>query len=362
MRRTYNLLNTIRAAGAIVIVLYHLSMWVRTLQSYTYLWGLFNTDLGAVDMFFVLSGFILTLRYHTRIGKAHQLIRYGARRLIRIFPVYWIICILIIILYLIWKPPMADRIRYDSAFFWGNFFLFGGKERLIGPVWFLNFELYFYALFAVIFLLKDRRFIAVFFGAYALLILYCNFLLPHAPVSSPPQAMIYNIIRDYVLNTNVLEFIMGMLGGFIILSQKSLRCSFMMVLGVVLLFLGEGCMRLNRLPFHTNLRFVLYGIPYFFILLGAVFFENKKAVHINRLTLLISHASYTVYLLHTIVLQTFLIKAERVMRVYGNEATYFFSTTLILFLTVILCLLFYLAVEKKITRSLLNALHSLAPV
>jgi peptidoglycan/LPS O-acetylase OafA/YrhL len=78
-RRVFTTLDALRAVAAACIVLYHLRVWfpaVRVLD-HAYL---------AVDLFFVLSGFVLAHAYGRDVGAGLSFSRYLAVRAIRLYP------------------------------------------------------------------------------------------------------------------------------------------------------------------------------------------------------------------------------------------------------------------------------------
>lgn len=78
-------LTGIRGAASLLVVLYHF-----THAKIPFLWNGYL----AVDLFFVLSGFIMTMVYHQKIGKgvtSELYIRFLYHRFARIFPLYFVI-------------------------------------------------------------------------------------------------------------------------------------------------------------------------------------------------------------------------------------------------------------------------------
>jgi len=53
---------------------------------------------AGVDLFFVISGFIILFVHYDDIGRPERLGRYVGRRLSRILPTYWVALVLIVVL------------------------------------------------------------------------------------------------------------------------------------------------------------------------------------------------------------------------------------------------------------------------
>lgn len=107
-RRTFGSLDGIRAGSILAVIWHH-----ATPRGAFDLVGLDRGYLG-VDMFFVLSGFLivtLLLREHDRNGQV-SLKNFYARRTLRIFPVYYAVLGVLTVLYL-WKPDAGSA----GAFF-----------------------------------------------------------------------------------------------------------------------------------------------------------------------------------------------------------------------------------------------------
>lgn len=79
-------LDLLRGVAAVAVLLMH--CWT-TPSSWPQAWpNLLPRAYLAVDLFFVLSGFVITHAYDQRLGSAAQLKRFCAARLIRLYPLY----------------------------------------------------------------------------------------------------------------------------------------------------------------------------------------------------------------------------------------------------------------------------------
>ena len=111
--------------------------------------------LVGVATFFAVSGFVMALTAQHRRGSANAL-DFLRRRIVRIVPLYWLITVVHAIrLSISGKPPSWGDLA--SSLFFIPYFDAGGMLRpVLGVGWTLNFEMYFYLLFAIGLLLPAR--------------------------------------------------------------------------------------------------------------------------------------------------------------------------------------------------------------
>ena len=107
--RTFGSLDGVRGLCILAVVWHHATPAIP---------GAFSTRgfLG-VDMFFVLSGFLivtLLLRERNRTGTTN-LKNFYARRMLRIFPIYYLLLFALLILYLVTKPASLTAREYYLA-------------------------------------------------------------------------------------------------------------------------------------------------------------------------------------------------------------------------------------------------------
>lgn len=126
---------------------------------------------AGVDLFFVLSGYLI---YGSLLARPQQLHHFLRRRVRRIYPVYTFVFALYLLLS--WALPSQNRIPApwpDAArYLANNFFLlsgFGAEPPLISVAWSLSYEMLSYLLIAVLIStlqlrLRSRRWRCLFFA------------------------------------------------------------------------------------------------------------------------------------------------------------------------------------------------------
>lgn len=144
-------LQILRAVAALAIALGHLNNYADAT----------NLTKGiswiGVDMFFVLSGFIVAYTiqpYRLQPGAALTFLK---KRAIRIFPIYWLMALLALLVMLLTGHP-GER---SAEQLFASFVLFPQKisEQLIPVAWTLNYEWLFYLISAALLFLAPRHFL-----------------------------------------------------------------------------------------------------------------------------------------------------------------------------------------------------------
>jgi exopolysaccharide production protein ExoZ len=147
-----------RALAALLVVLFHLGLIIADAKYFDAPWVAtpFRCGDAGVEFFFVLSGFIIASAHAGDISRPSRLIPYLQRRMIRIYPPYWIIFAIVCVMAL---PVAATRatLPNDPGTFAGAWFLLPQNPAEVGgmgsPViivaWTLRYEILFYLYFAL---------------------------------------------------------------------------------------------------------------------------------------------------------------------------------------------------------------------
>jgi peptidoglycan/LPS O-acetylase OafA/YrhL len=128
-----------------------------------------------VDVFFVLSGFLITGILVRSKGAPHYFRNFYVRRALRIFPLYYLVVILL--LWVLPRPGTTPAERWSYLLYYQNFrFAFGGdvtSDIARDITWSLAVEEQFYLVWpAVVWWLSPRRLVAVCVGAIVFAIVF----------------------------------------------------------------------------------------------------------------------------------------------------------------------------------------------
>jgi len=246
----------------------------------------FGVGAAGVDLFFVISGFIMWV-----VSDARPLTPMGfvARRIERIVPLYWVVTLATAAL-AIFVPRAFPNMQASLGHVLGSLFFVPHRDAtgqiypLIVPGWSLNYEMFFYAIFALALAMASR--VRLVFMAAVMLGLVAAGRL-HA--SSSPAWQTYT-------DPMLLEFLAGVVLGFAYTRRASLPaplCLLLIAAGVA----GYAATPLMSLHI-ADWRILQWGLPALAIVTGAVLFERAGKVPYLRLPHFVGDASYSIYLAH----------------------------------------------------------------
>jgi peptidoglycan/LPS O-acetylase OafA/YrhL len=297
-------LTGVRAVAAFMVFFHHLSVHIKP----NFLVGLQLSFYWGVDLFFVLSGFLITYRYYenTEIS-SNWLSRYFTNRFARIYPVYFLILTVVILLLK----------NFDFIFLLQNytlthylFFLFKSHGMAITPSWSLTVEECFYILAPFIFVLskKYNLWLPIFITVFLLLLILFTYR------DDNPLKAIFMVFSGSFFGC-FLKFYTGVYLALIILKKekngtiaiKSRKWTITGIVGIILL--------LVPLVYATNKSF---GVQYPIIILVNNFLmpfpiavlyyglvcENSLCGRMlaTKAMNLLGRSSYAFYLLHVPVI------------------------------------------------------------
>lgn len=297
-------IQVLRCFAALAVVLHHLQ-----LRMHDQLGGpmLGFAGRAGVDVFFVISGFIM---FHTTRNNDRTMLQFWTDRAIRIAPAYWMVTWAVVILFWLNLHPAGIRALSGGDIVADMLFLpdyraDGDVYPILDVGWTLNYEMYFYALFGLTFFLRSQ--------ASALCVLTGWFILTaivRAYGPPLPHAL------EFFFEPITLEFAGG--GGLALLYRRDLRLAPAAIkyLGYATLAAGVALMITDAVfwgeyvNWNPALRTVAFGIPAILIVSGALLLEKAGASVRSPTLMLLGGASYSIYLIHQLVLQYTLLPLE----------------------------------------------------
>lgn len=294
--------QVLRAVAAIAITILHVAqsagIFVGRPGEAPYPWLKLLPWDASVDIFFVISGFVMVYA-STRLFARRDAVRlFAGRRLARIVPLYWVATTLVLLAGLASPAALSEPLGGVGLIV--SSYLFVPWERPDGftqPVfrlgWTLNYELLFYSVFAAFVWL--RRPVAVAWVSAVMLALAAAGQILHP---GNPQLRFWT-------DPIIVEFVAGMLLAVLLLAGVRLPVSVrvgMGLAGVAMLF-AEGTA-------DGPWRLVTYGVPATLFLaagaLGAPPASGRRSLT-TRFAILLGDASYAIYLIHPFPMRSFAI-------------------------------------------------------
>lgn len=272
-------LQILRAIAAISVVYYHVGAMPH--------FGSFG-----VDIFFVMSGFFMTMV----LARKQDPFVFAVDRLTRIVPLYWILTTCL--LFIAWLAPhvlnstTANLENYAKSLLFVPYFKEDGSLRpLLAVGWTLNYEMFFYLCLWCSLLLTKRFYLHI----TALLVVASFMLLGHR--TDDP------VLTTFFKNVQLLEFVLGMLSYKLYASRAWRQVSPGVASAAAL---AAFCTMAAGESLHLPVNgFWLYGLPSTVLVLAMLNLEplfqgNGPVV---RLWTLMGDASYATYLSHYYVVE-----------------------------------------------------------
>jgi exopolysaccharide production protein ExoZ len=293
------------------------------------------TTFGAsgVDIFFVISGFIMLYVSFPPDGAPILPAKFLARRVARIYPLYWFFCL--IFLLVVTCGFLRSAVVTPSNIV-ASILLLPGPDRLIGISWTLSYEIYFYLVFAG----------TLFFRSQRLSTLLCFATLGSAIIVS--SFVPAGVIAEFLGGPIALEFCFGLLVAFLYTGREDIRIS---ATFSIFGFIALAAAPLMLVHPSTNglvgfSRVLAWGVPSTFIVI--CFLKISRPKNMMQLWMVfLGDASYSIYISHFLVMISY-------ARLLKNTRLADFSQTSILPVVVALCVVLgaaaHLVVELPLLR------------
>nr|WP_155095128.1 acyltransferase [Paracoccus aestuariivivens] len=259
-------IQILRFAAALLVVLFHVAWTAQNEGNPTrFLAGFIKWGEAGVDIFFVISGFVMVLSQARSPRRVDQFL---IERALRIVPMYWILTLLSTALLLL-LPGLFSSSSFSvqktltSLFFVNSWLGQGYPVLYVG--WTLEYEWLFYLIISLSFMLFPIGFTWI---AVLAVFLALNWAGPVELVS--------------------LEFVYGMVIGLLYLRGKRLPKPALFVAGGVLLLAAFAQLPAGQLP-----RQISYGVPALLIVAALVCLPQVK----GKAALFLGAASYDIYLI-----------------------------------------------------------------
>lgn len=293
-----------------------------------------------VDIFFIISGFIMVWTFGGKFGLPGAGSEFLLRRVVRIVPMYWLFTGLIVAATLVF-PERLNTAKFDvwhviqSFLFIPHFSPAGKVFPVLDLGWSLVYEMYFYVLFAL----------ALRFSLWIGIIGVCAALIAMMSLGSiMPESW---ALSQFIYNSIVLEFALGVLLAISFARIQSRRLWLALWLLIAVFgfvsgtFMGLGDARLVRL-----------GFPCLALLSMALHVFRCAGGRAVGAIVLVGDASYALYLSHPFTIEGSKVLLGRL----GLEAMLSVEMFTYVFILITFCLcvsfgvVFHISAEKGLNQ------------
>lgn len=312
----------LRAFAAIAVVIAHVGKQLHVP---------FNIGGGGVDLFFVISGFIMIVILRDDTTSAG----FMASRIRRIVPLYWMATTVMV---LGTMAGLFPRLSIDSWHVVASYLFIPAQMGGQGPIWpilalgwTLNYEMLFYVLVAL--LLPLRR--PVLIASALTLIFSTAIALGFWLRPTHPVLVAYS-------DSIMLEFVFG---AWIAVWWRSGKWwpQSIGVPAILLAILTATVAMTLRLPVGRSMAL---GIPAALLVIGVLSLERQGGMARERVTAFLGDASYSIYLWHGLAISI----TAATGRVLGLSLAFTFAVAIAA--GIVAGVLSYLIVERPLLRSL----------
>jgi len=273
-------IQALRGLAAIGVVFSHTARHLNKGVGAPGLVSFFQAGHAGVDLFFVISGFIILFVHAPDIGRPDRLSRYLSRRFTRVYPLYWLALALTIGMGSLGSHGLTQL--GTGPVLWSALLLPSFHDPLLGIAWTLQREMVFYAVFAL--LIENRRAGATAMAAWLCLILASSLGLGTAGLA-PQFGGIYG-----------LEFFVGMAAAYLVRSGFIPAPRALAALGLALFAASMVAETIGILNGFDGAARLAYGGSGALLVAGVATAERKGRLSVPVFLQTLGGASYSIYL------------------------------------------------------------------
>ncbi|KQP88028.1 acyltransferase [Methylobacterium sp. Leaf117] len=336
-------IQVLRGLAALLVVIVHCEAIIKSFGNFHYIGIAASTG---VDLFFVISGFIMV---YTSDRNGPTPLGFFANRVARVAPLYWLLTIAIFAIAVL-QPQLLGATKaslsnlVNSLAFWPYLRDDGKVAPLLFLGWTLNYEMMFYAVFALCLFIKDLN----------LRVLVAIGVLVSMTVLG--QAITFeNVPALFFTRPVILEFALGMIVAriYAILPHSKRAAVIALCLAIIALpaMLLAAVLSSSMLP--------IAGIPAAVLVVAALIMDRGGLSLSWRPLVAIGDASYSLYLTHPFVAQV-VIKLSNKLQPLSLPLS-LLVILVIYAISITLALLVYRTLEIPMTRVARRLLHLSRP-
>lgn len=264
-----------------------------------------------MDIFFVISGFIIT--YSQTINKK-KISEFFILRFIRIIPVYWFLTSVFALLFFFFPSSFRERtINLEHVIY--SFFFVSNISLSVPPViipgWTLEYEMIFYFLFSISLLIKKIKLKFIYFF------------------------VTISITAFFLKEFKMFEFLFGVICALIYLNCHINKTNSFVILIISIILFFITIINKNFLY-----NYLIWSLSSFLLVLSLIYLPQIK----SKFFFYLGNASYSIYLIQTFTIPVFYKLSSKFLLKLNTDIL---ALLCLLFSVISGCLL-YLTVEKPL--------------
>jgi len=355
-------LQMLRALAVLLVIHVHCMHISTPVIGSSYQSNFFYFDVWGsigVDIFFVISGFIMTIvtpAYYKEKGWKEFIIK----RAIRIIPLYWALSFAQVLLSLRHGEIAERESIIKTIFFFPTWSSSIFAYPILGQGWTLSLELFFYSLIALLLIFFKKN-----INHYLIIAIFTLTIIGF--VINP-----LNSLSKFLTTPLLLEFCLGIIVGMIYKyvltiyqesNKKVIRLGaiilFIVGLSLMITSIFTGYKAINYADIvgdnmHLALfRSLIWGVPCGMLVCSIVILERVYLITVPGIFIKIGDASYSGYLIHTWII-IYYLKFYKFTELQ-NQDLFVLSCTV---LCIVLSIPFYKYIEKPLIVKIMKLVNS----
>ena len=279
-------LDTLRGIAVVLVIFFHLTMKTE-LSNYG-----FKLGVTGVDLFFVISGFVILLT----LEKTNHWKDFIISRISRLYPTYWFCVSFTTLLILLSNLVKQESLAKIPIAYLANMTMFQAYFRvpdLDGPYWTMRVEMLFYLVMLFVFLTKNLKRIEVI-GCLGLLIVVSQ----HFLLNTKYKSIALFISHAFPLINHFPLF----LAGITLYKIKFDRSTIVRYLVMLLCFTLQYHLFFDGGSASTFISQTEYGYSLvFYCGVFILYTNNALGFIVNQISVFLGKISYSLYLVHQFV-------------------------------------------------------------